>query len=607
MHRFTKTGLILFFIIIPLAILIRLPGMFYPLAFSGDALGYLAKALRFGTGDLNPHYFSHPALSFYITFLAEGFLFLFGYLFGFFRSVSEFSDLFVDNLTPFLVAGRAPSLIFGIGTVYLLYVTGKKFWNHQVAICASFMLAVTPLHIIESQTIRIRSIATFFGMLCLLFVLNILDTGRKRDYGFAGLSLGLGIATEYTMVFFALPLLVVFAIGYYGKKFGRDSVSVVPTKGLLLAFISALVAFVICSPYTFFDYPANLEGIKANFFWGLDPGRSLSLDTSIQIFTRIAVIFNNFIIRICGQTYQLFQIDYPLGITFAIISVGGVLCAIYKREKKDLILLALLIGYFVIQPLLVFENPRMTIMAYPALILLASRFLMTLLERIFLTKNSKLCFSLLVALLLGLPNFVWSVKHNKELLCKDTRIMAKEWVEENIPPGSHILLQSRGSMRGVIQLNENKVSLYQKYLIYEKIIDKIPHYHGNIMRLLAMRMKTIQDPSYHIEYFYTPNPWQERVRTDFAEEIVEVGISSIDEYKKMGIEYVIIFRNKPSFIYHNYDNTGGDEVYHAMYNFYRSLESECRLVKLFQKQNSLIAHREPDINPEIRIYSLANG
>ena len=219
MQKLHKIDFPLYFIIIPLAILIRLPGIFYPVEFSGDALGYLAKAMKFGTGDLNPHYFTHPALSFYITFLSEAIFFIFSYLFGIVHSASDFSELFFDNLTPFLVAGRIPSLFFGIGTIYLIYIIGKKLWNNEVALCVSFMLAVTPFHIIESQRIQIRSIATFFGMLCLFFVFNILKNGVKRDYILAGISLGLALATEYTMIFFCHPI-----IGSYRDKVTKSKI-----------------------------------------------------------------------------------------------------------------------------------------------------------------------------------------------------------------------------------------------------------------------------------------------------------------------------------------------------------------------------------------------
>ncbi len=615
MQKLHKTDLILCFIIIPLAILIRLPGLFYPLAFSGDALGYLAKAMKFGTGDLNPHYFTHPALSFYITFFAEAVFFVFSYLLGFVHSISKFADLFFVNLTPFLVAGRIPSLFFGIGTIYLVYLIGKKIWNSEAALCASLMLAVTPLCILESQTIRIRSIATFFGMLCLFFVFNILKKGRKRDYVTAGISLGLALATEYTMVFVALPLFTAIVIRYRNQKFDKNGISISVKKGLLLACIFALGAFVTFSPYTFFDYPANLKNIMLNLNFGLEPTLTLYPDTTLDAarrlnpdtininYARVITMLKGYITRSYCQISNLFIVEFTMGKVFATLSMAGVLFAIYKRDKKDIILLTLLAGYFVVQPFLVFARPRMIVMTYPVLLLLASRFLITSLEKIFYEKKMQKLVFYLIVFVLALPNIAWSIKHNHQLFQKDTRLMAKEWIEENIPSGSHILLTGSGSNRGVVPLNENKASLYGKYLRYQSVIDTNPNYRGNAMLQVKTKMKIIQEPSYYIDYFYRPEllAFENKFREDYSIGIVNPEVLPIDRCKRIGIDYVIVSRGKPSDNYHSEE----DRVnYPASYDFFRSLENECRLVKVFQYPNSLVKLRKPSINPEIKIYSL---
>lgn len=613
MQRLPKTDFFLYFIIIPLAILVRLPGMFYPLAFSGDAMGYLSKAMKFGTGDLNLHYFTHPALSFYITFLAEALFFIFSYLLSFVHSLSEFSGLFFENQSYFLVAGRTPPMLFGIGTVYLVYLIGKKIWNNEIAICSSLMLAVTPLHVIESQTIRIRSIATFFGILCLFFVFRILEKGRKRDYVLAGINLGLALATEYTMIFFALPLLAVIVISLRNQKFNENDISFSPKKGLILACITALLMFVVCSPYTFFDYPDNLESIMLNFNFGLEPALTLNPDTTLEAtrslnsdttninYARVIAILKSYITRSYHQITYLFSLEFTMGKVFATVSIAGVLFAIYKRDKKDIILLTLLAGYFVVQPCLVFALPRMTVMAYPVLLLLASRLIIFLLEKIVLKEKARKYVFYSIILVLALPNIVWSIKHNKQLLQKDTRLMAKEWIEENIPSGSHILLEGRGSMRGVIPLNEHKASLYEKYLRYKSIIDTNPNYHGNAMLQVKAKMKNVREPSYYIHYLQKPSPFRKHFREDYSIGIANSEVLRFDEYKRIGIDYVIVSRRKPSDNYHSEE----DRVrYPASYDFFRSLENECRIVKVFQYPNSLVKLRKPNINPEIKIYSL---
>ena len=597
MQKFKKIDIIVLFFILSLALLIRLPGLPYPFPFSGDAYRYLQIAVKFGSGDINPHFFTHPALSFYITYVAEASLFIFSYLVGFVDSASDFAGLFFSNLFPFLVAGRIPSLLFGIGTIYLVYLIGKKIWSRDAALCASIMLTLTPLHIIESQTIRIRSIATFFGILCLFFVFNILEKGRKRDYILAGSSLGFALATEYTMIFFTFPILTVIILRLLGQKDNKEDICLSPKKGLLLICIAALVVFVLSTPFTLFDYPSNVNTFFSNLKYGVETTHyiaSTSTDNSYLV-TKLKKIMMNFYYTI----NILFRNDISsMGKVFASVSIAGVMFAIYKRDKKDIILLSLLPGYFLIQPLVVYQMPRMVLMAYPVLILFASRFLVASLEwGCKRNKVQKLVFYLLIFVLV-LPNLVWSAKHINQLLQKDTRIMAKNWIEENIPSGSHILIESY-KLSNLISLNESKESLYGKYLRYKSIIEKIPNYKGYALLRKKIEMENVQEPAYDVSYFY-PRSFG-ILHDEFTSKIANQKVLSIDEYRRRGIDYVVVARYKPSDDFSSEFMKKRQPEFHYVFE---TLDQECRLLKTIRYKNSLAALRKPLINPEIKIYTL---
>jgi hypothetical protein len=179
--------------------------------------------------------------------------------------------------------------------------------------------------------------------------------------------------------------------------------------------------------------------------------------------------------------------------------------------------------------------------------------------------------------------------------------MAKDWIEKNIPSGSHILIAKIQRLGEYIYLNENKESLNQKYLRYKPIIDTIPSYHGNALTELKIKMKKIRDPSYYINYFFLPREWENPLRDDFRKEIMKVSVLSIDEYKKIGIDYIVVARWKPS---HNYSTEQDMKKYPDFYYFFQSLEGECKLINTFKYHNSLVTSRNPLINPEIKIYSL---
>ena len=106
---------------------------------------------------------------------------------------------------------------------------------------------------------------------------------------------------------------------------------------------------------------------------------------------------------------------------------------------------------------------------------------------------------------------------------------------------------------------------------------------------------------YYIDYFYRPGNFAKRFRRDYTIGIAKQEVLTLDEYKRRGIDYVIVSRGKPS---DNYPTEKDRVKYPAFYDFFRSLESKCRLVKVFQYPNSLVIPKSSFINPEIKIYSL---
>jgi|SRR3989344_1969305 len=60
---------------------------------------------------------------------------------------------------------RLPSVVFGVLTVYLLYIFCKQFFNEKAALLASLLLATAPFHIYYSQEFRMYAFFTFLALL----------------------------------------------------------------------------------------------------------------------------------------------------------------------------------------------------------------------------------------------------------------------------------------------------------------------------------------------------------------------------------------------------------------------------------------------------------
>src|SRR5687767_8667960 len=67
---------------------------------------------------------------------------------------------------------RLPSVIFGICTVYVIYLLGKEMFNKKVGLIASLLLATSGLNIYYSQEARMYSLATLLVSLLVYFFIK---------------------------------------------------------------------------------------------------------------------------------------------------------------------------------------------------------------------------------------------------------------------------------------------------------------------------------------------------------------------------------------------------------------------------------------------------
>lgn len=70
---------------------------------------------------------------------------------------------------------RLLPIIFGVGTVFILYSLCLKLFNRQAAVLASLLLAISPYHIYYSQEVRMYSALGFFAILSMYFLVLTLN------------------------------------------------------------------------------------------------------------------------------------------------------------------------------------------------------------------------------------------------------------------------------------------------------------------------------------------------------------------------------------------------------------------------------------------------
>jgi len=127
------------------------------------------------------------------------------------------------------IALRFPSIIFGLLTIYFVYLIGKELFNKKAGIIAGILLATSGLHIYYSQEARMYSLtALLVSYLVYLFL-------KKKWFSFSIILLLTGM-TDYP------ALLVIPVFWLVGRRFWRKLV--LSSSLLVISYLIWLPIFI---------------------------------------------------------------------------------------------------------------------------------------------------------------------------------------------------------------------------------------------------------------------------------------------------------------------------------------------------------------------------
>jgi 4-amino-4-deoxy-L-arabinose transferase-like glycosyltransferase len=174
------------------ALLLRLLGIGWGLpnnqhyfSYHPDEVYVVSPALGMLEGDWNPHFFNY------------GTLYL--YLIGLLAKILSGLGLAVGELGLLDLIARALTALLGAGTVLLVYVIGRQIGGRRLALLGALLLAVTPIHLINSHYATVDVPGTFFLALGGAASVQIIASGKWRWYLLAVAAAGLAAATKYPL------------------------------------------------------------------------------------------------------------------------------------------------------------------------------------------------------------------------------------------------------------------------------------------------------------------------------------------------------------------------------------------------------------------------
>ena len=114
------------------------------------------------------------------------------------------------------VSVRLPSVIFGVATVFIVYLIGKSLFSKKVGLVSALFFSLAPLGIYYSQEARMYSMSAFAVSMSVYFLIKLIDGKKFAFLGYA-FSVFLILYSEYVAYFIFLAQLIY--ILFFQRKF----------------------------------------------------------------------------------------------------------------------------------------------------------------------------------------------------------------------------------------------------------------------------------------------------------------------------------------------------------------------------------------------------
>jgi hypothetical protein len=341
--------------------------------------------------------------------------------------VHPFSHSDPASLKLFYLLARGIVALFGLATVFMLFLLGRRLYSRNAGLLAAFFLAFTVLHVRDSHFFCTDVPMTFFLVLILYFCVDIVERKSYKAYLLTGIASGIAIGTKQTAIL-AMPVIAIAHMvslwpgqgaswrEYLGALFSRASLK---KLALLVGFI--IVTFLIANPFLVMSPAQFLSRASKTFAYvkgALQPQWTFQFTGA-----GIGYWFSNLLY-------------FGMGPALEILCLLGVLWALWRRKWSDGLILSFLAVYFIVIGFGYMKFIRYAIPFLPFLCLLGARFSTELLD-IVKARALRFLFAAAIFLVAALSVFT-SLAYLNIYRQPDVRIQASRWIFQNIPRGSTV-------------------------------------------------------------------------------------------------------------------------------------------------------------------------
>lgn len=196
-----------------------------------------------------------------------------------------FTTFFVHNILG-LFGLYLISIVCGVVSVFLVYKIAKVLFNKKIALLATLLIAISPMHILYSQHLRVYSLVQMFVLFGIFFSLRYLNDFNWKNLAWLSLSFLLASFVFYPaiIVFLVIYGFLLLKIYFNKQKFKERfvhlfcSFAITPAVFLLLSDkIFGQVGFVTTSLY---KYPL----VENFFYYFYKHFAAVNISASVEMF-----------------------------------------------------------------------------------------------------------------------------------------------------------------------------------------------------------------------------------------------------------------------------------------------------------------------------------
>lgn len=376
---------------------------------------------------LNPHFFAYGNLPLYLL-----------------KAVGTFAGYFYPkavNYDQINIIGRFISVIFDMGTLILTFLLGRKLFSKTVGFLGMLFYAISVFPIQAAHFYAVDTSLTFFVLLTLYAIILFYTKPTKIRAIFIGILFGASLATKTSALALIVSIgtaLIADFILIFIRNLHRPRVwfphvpkfvKTLFTYGLII-IITTLIFFLAFEPYALLDFKEFWQQTLQQSQMTRD---AFTFPYTLQYVDKIPYLYELKNIFFWGQG--------PMLATLSFLGVFYILFLIIKKNKEkkwaqELILVIFLLSYFAVVGKFAVGWMRYMLPLYPLLCLFGAVFVYRFLvpkvnpfPRIlpFLIYN----FSFLILL-------IWPLSFMHIYTRPNTRVLASEWINQNIPMGATI-------------------------------------------------------------------------------------------------------------------------------------------------------------------------